>query len=42
MQLVTFDIASYLSLTVLAAFVSGMVLPAQVFRTIIVSNKLIP
>lgn len=38
----TFDIWSYLSMAALAVFISGMVLPAKVFRTINVTNKLMP
>ncbi len=38
----TFDTWSYLSAAALGVFVSGMAIPASVFRTINVSNKLTP
>lgn len=38
----TFDVWSYLSAAALAVFVSGMAIPASVFRTINVPNKLMP
>jgi hypothetical protein len=38
----TFDVWSYLSTAALVVFISGMAIPASVFRTINVSNKLMP